>query len=95
MVHSEMPEQKNHAKGPSFVKLRSAGLLISYIFVRSFSSRTRNQLCVTFFSDYMVLQLDREAVVWGWANPQEHIWLSLDPPGNRTSLTMSALSNCF
>jgi hypothetical protein len=43
----------------------------------------------------MVLQLDREAVVWGWANPQEHIWLSLDPPGNRTSLTMSALSNCF
>ncbi len=43
----------------------------------------------------MVLQLDREAVVWGWANPQEHIWLSLDPPGNRTSLTMSGPDKLF
>ncbi len=32
MVHSEMPEPKNHAKGPSFVRLRSAGLLTCLLY---------------------------------------------------------------
>ena len=30
------------------------------------------------FSDHMVLQRDKEVVVWGWANPREHISVSLN-----------------